>query len=382
MNRSRGGQGAFRETKSGTVQYTVPYYDEHDVRRTKSFNGKTKEECMQRATKFMRELDKRRIGITENSTLIDILESKNEMEYSKNYIGETGYARNQEYLKTLRKYPIGSMHITVIGTEDIEMFLASVTRYSNRMLRIFYKMLWAAFELAYDKRVIEINPMKADSIRCPVSAKEDRRVVAMTEEDQKAYVKALLEHKVPYGRNNYKLQLLIALYTGLRMGEINALKPEHVHLDEGFIHVERTVARGINDRYYISTTKTENSVRDVPISNTVRPYIEKALAEAQRNPEGLIFYDYIKDGIISSCQVNSFQRRICKKAGIRHYCQHALRHTFATRCIEAGIEALVLKEWLGHSNIHITLDIYADVFDRLTSTSMKRLDKMMDSVMT
>lgn len=381
MNKSRGGQGTFRETKTGSVQYTVPYYDEHDVRRTKSFNGKTREDCMQRAAGFMYELDKRRIGVNEKSTLIEVLENKTEMEYSKNYIGETGYARKQEYLKTLRKYPISSMQITVIGTEDIDVFLESVTGYSNKMIRVFYKMLWAAFELAYDKRVIAINPMKADSIRCPISDKEDRKVVAMTEEDQKSYVKALMEHKVPYGRNNYKLQLLIALYTGLRMGEINALRPDHIHLDEGFIHVERTVARGINDRCYISTTKTENSVRDVPISNTVRPYIEQALAEVQKNPEGLIFYDYIKDGVISSSQVNSFQRRICSKAGIQHYCQHALRHTFATRCIEAGIEPLVLKEWLGHSNIHITLDIYADVFDRLHGRSVKKLDRMLDAAM-
>ena len=59
---------------------------------------------------------------------------------------------------------------------------------------------------------------------------------------------------------------------------------------------------------------------------------------------------------------------------------HALRHTFATRCIEAGIPAVVLKKWLGHTNIHVTLDTYADVFSRMNFDSMVKFDTLMDEV--
>lgn len=54
--------------------------------------------------------------------------------------------------------------------------------------------------------------------------------------------------------------------------------------------------------------------------------------------------------------------------------QHALRHIFATRCIEAGVPAVVLKTWMGHTNIHITLDTYADVFSRMNNDSMKKFE--------
>lgn len=65
---------------------------------------------------------------------------------------------------------------------------------------------------------------------------------------------------------------------------------------------------------------------------------------------------------------------------IEHTGQHMLRHTFATRCIEAGVSPLVLKNWLGHTNIHITLDTYSDVFARMNAGSIALLDRYMESI--
>ena len=64
-----------------------------------------------------------------------------------------------------------------------------------------------------------------------------------------------------------------------------------------------------------------------------------------------------------------------------YYGQHVLRHTFATRCIEAGVAALVLKNWLGHTDIHITLDTYSDVFDRMNLGAISKLEDLMKDVM-
>ena len=169
---------------------------------------------------------------------------------------------------------------------------------------------------------------------------------------------------------------MIALYSGMRMGEINALKSKDIDFQNGFIHVRGTVSRGINYRPYIRQgTKTEAGVRDVPISGLLEPVLRRALSQRKKNPEGLIFYDYNKGGIIETSQVNSFFKRICDKAGIEHTGQHQLRHTFATRCIEAGVSPLVLKNWLGHTNIHITLDTYADVFARMNAGTMDLLER-------
>ena len=84
--------------------------------------------------------------------------------------------------------------------------------------------------------------------------------------------------------------------------------------------------------------------------------------------------------LITTNQVNSFFNRICKKAGLDITGQHALRHIFATRCIEAGVEAIVLKKWMGHTDIHVTLDQYADVFDSMHNNSINKLEAHMITI--
>lgn len=84
--------------------------------------------------------------------------------------------------------------------------------------------------------------------------------------------------------------------------------------------------------------------------------------------------------MISTIQVNSYYQRICHKIGIPADGQHALRHTFATRCIESGIPAVVLKTWLGHRDIHTTLDTYTDVFNSLNHSAVDNFDKYIDAM--
>ena len=180
---------------------------------------------------------------------------------------------------------------------------------------------------------------------------------------------------MPRGRNNYKNQILIELYSGLRMGEINALTPECIDFNNNVINVRSTISHGIENRAYVKDgAKTYEGSRDVPISRKLKPVLEQALEQMSDNQLGFIFYDCNKDDVISTKQVNSFFRRVIDKAGIPARGQHALRHTFATRCIEAGVSAEVLRKWLGHKNIHMTLDTYADVFSSLHNKSIERFE--------
>lgn len=121
-------------------------------------------------------------------------------------------------------------------------------------------------------------------------------------------------------------------------------------------------------------------MRDVPMSEIVKPIFEEALAEMKENKEGTIFYDYNMDRVVSTTQVCIFFRRICLKHNIPYYGQHALRHTFATRCIESGIQPNVLKTWLGHTNIHVTLDTYADVFNSMNNDAINMFERYMRNI--
>ena len=82
----------------------------------------------------------------------------------------------------------------------------------------------------------------------------------------------------------------------------------------------------------------------------------------------MIFSKRFGDPIIRTGDVSGFYKRCCENIGIEYIeynGQHSLRHTFATRCIEAGVPPIVLKTWMGHKNIHVTLDTYADVVERM-----------------
>lgn len=374
--------GSFRTTQAGKIEYRVPYYDEFGKRRVKSFTAETEEDCLERADDFWFRLEQKLVGIDISATIPDILKNKAEQDFRMNYTGEQGYDRRLKTIAIIEKSMIGNMPIAELQEYHLEAFMQSITRYSNTVISKIFSMLRSAFKIAHAKNIVTKNLMDLREFRCPRSNKPDKKIKALTENEQKKFIETLEEYKGEYGTNTYKNQLLIELYSGLRMGEINALKPEDINLKKGFIHVAATVSRGLNSRNFIKIgAKTKTGVRDVPISKQLRPIIERALDERKENPEGVVFYDYYKNDVIATYQVNSFYMRICKKAGIESNGQHSLRHTFATRCIEAGIPPVVLKKWLGHTNIHITLDTYADVFDRMNFGAIAKFESFIDDVM-
>ena len=379
--RGKKGLGTIRMTKAGTIEYRIGYYDEYGMRRVKSFTCPTLDECLERAERFKIAQIKMTNGIAHNATVAEIIKKKLDSDYQKNLCGEQGYSRNLDTLRIIENGNIGNMRIIDVKPHHINRFLTDITVYSNNMIRKVYAMLRSAFKAAYDARIIPSNYMDMAETRCPKSKKKDKKVRGFTEEEQARFLEALENHRVPHGRNSYKLQLLIELYGGLRMGEINALKPEDIDFEEGVIHVSSTVSTGLNKRVFIKdSAKTEAGSRDVPINEKLENVLREAIDKCKSNPEGLLFYDYNRGGIITTSQVNSLFKRVCEKADVEFFGQHALRHTFATRCIEAGIAPVVLKKWMGHTNIHITLDTYADVFDRMHTDSVEKFDTLMEQL--
>lgn len=373
------GNGHIRQLDSGRLELQIRYRDADGVVRRKSFCGDTQLELYDKAQAFA----SKETGslATDNSTIPQILKCRFRRDKELNYVKEQTFQRKMETIKIIENHPIGAMSIRVISKHQMELFLASLTGYSNSTIGKVFHHLSTAYKIAVEEGIVEKNLMAAYDMKKPKSSKKNKKVRGMTEEEHKLFVQYLNRFKVPYGRNDYKLQLFIELYSGMRMGEINALTPDDIDLVGGVIHVSKTVARGKEFGTFISdSTKTGAGRRDVPISNTLRPYIEEALKKQKKNKHNLIFYDYNMNQIISTANVNSFFRRICISCGIEYNGQHALRHTFATRCIESGVPPVVLKTWLGHTNIHITLDTYADVFNRMNFAATEKLDSYLQDM--
>ncbi len=381
MQRKANGEGSLRLRSNGTYEYRLTYYDVYGKRKAKSFYGQSDVVCYEKAEKFIDALEKEKLGIDVTATIPDIVKNKCKQDFDMNYVGEQGYSRNLHTISIIEKSSIGQIPITEVSAPLIDMFLITLTDYSNSIISKVYRHLRLAFREAYNKGIIEKNIFEMANIRCPKSCKKTKKVTGLTKDEQKRFVDYLEQYEAPHGRNEYKAQLLISLYSGMRMGEVNALRSENIDFKHGVIHVSSTISRGLDYRAFIKDgTKTNAGIRDIPIMDNLKPILEKAIEDAPENEYGLLFYDDEHDKLITTCQVNEFFKRTCIKCGIPLRGQHSLRHTFATRCIEANIPAVVLKNWLGHTDIHVTLDTYADVFSNMHNESIAKLDNYINAI--
>ena len=158
---------------------------------------------------------------------------------------------------------------------------------------------------------------------------------------------------------------MLGLYAGLRLGEVRALKWEDIDLEEGVIHINKTVQRLENINRQLTKTqvmifkpKTQFSYRDVMMPDFLTEYIKKyfALVLLNHNSENY----FILSNKTTPSEPRTIQRsfeRVCKKSGIMTNF-HTLRHTHATNCIKLGIDVKTVSEMLGHSNISTTLNRY------------------------
>ena len=160
--------------------------------------------------------------------------------------------------------------------------------------------------------------------------------------------------------NETKVCILLSLYAGLRIGEVCALEWEDLDLENRLIHVRKTVSRvsgtvenPIGSTLIITQPKTIASFRDIPICSWLIPVI-KQLYDTRRSS----FVASSHAEFVSPRTFDYRYHKLLKTAGIPTINYHALRHTFATRCIEAGIDVKTLSELLGHTDASITLNTY------------------------
>jgi len=170
----------------------------------------------------------------------------------------------------------------------------------------------------------------------------------------------------------FKLGVLVALYTGLRIGELCALRWEDI--DNSCIRVKGTVQRlkkpgGVGTELVIGSPKTESSKRIVPMPVYLCEMIEQFRPQSN---EG--YFLSSKNGdIVEPRQMQYKFQMYVKMAGIAPANFHALRHTFATRCVECGFEIKSLSEILGHTNVQTTLNKYVHSSFDLKRENMAKL---------
>lgn len=179
--------------------------------------------------------------------------------------------------------------------------------------------------------------------------------------------------------NIRKVVLLLCMYTGIRIGEASGLKWKDIDTNKKTLKINRTVQRIKNQEkksqsktiLITGTPKSECSMRTIPIPNFLIPILKKYKTEED-------VYILSNSQKIYDCRLlESFYKRTLKKCKIDYLKFHTLRHTFATRSIEAGIDPKTLSEILGHSSVDITLKLYVHPTYTMKKKSIEKTARFM-----
>lgn len=328
------------------------------------------------------------------TSLYNILKDYIDNKYNIGIIGDRSYTRNMETLKLLKKCCSNFIDKPVqkVIVSDIKKSLPNfielkyinpktkenvIKVYSQNIIDKLYTLLNKGFKIAFSERIIVFNPMENESIKKPKAKKETPKVEALTIDEQRKLIDILKQSS-----HKYKNIILLALYTGMRIGEVLAITRDNINLKENTLTVEKTLTRDKNDKVVLGkTTKTQTGKRTIFLNNNAIPILKEIFQNNLFNTYNLIFYDYEKNTFITPNEINNYLQRLNEKYKIcSHIHTHMLRHTFATRCIESGMQAKVLQQILGHKKISTTLDTYTSVFDKFNKDENEKYNNYMKEI--
>lgn len=280
---------------------------------------------------------------------------------------------------------IGSMLLRDVKQIDCQRILnAMESDYAGSTIRQTYMTMGTFFKSAKDNGFIDRHPMDGVRYTKPVRAVDD--IHFLTVDEQKRFLEAAK------GSHNYAQYALI-LETGLRTGEMIGLTWDAIDWEKRTLTVNKTLEfRYKQDEWRAGPPKTESSYRTIPLTDTAYGILREIYDTREYRNESnglstvltfmdrktgqkrklvmrdLVFINWRTGMPAKNSSYDTHLYKLCDDAGIKRFCMHALRHTYATRAIESGMQPKVLQKLLGHASITTTMNRYVHV----TDDSMKK----------
>ena len=319
-------------------------------------------------------------------------------EYQSNTIRETTEVLYRSMYKHHIKDSIGHMKLQTVRPEHIQTLFNQMKNegYAPSFIKRFRNVLNRMFKLAYQNDLIMRNPVEKTTTPKEEGKRERENHRALTESEQRKFMQYADELEPQYADLFY-----FGFSTGMRIGELFALEWDEVDLIEQEVHVTGTMIKIDGKEYKKGSTKTDKSKRIIPLLPEIVRRMRKhklrqaeyklMLGEEWKPVEGLehlVFTTPVGRPLSRGVVYNAIDRIIevinhderveaekerRKPLVFEHFSSHCMRHTFATRTLERGVPPKVVQEYLGHTNVKTTLEIYAHVLPEIKKEEIKKI---------
>ena len=334
--------------------------------------------------------NEKKLSIKENITLDEWFMRWMEIYKEKSIRPNTKREYTHVYNKNISPY-LGCRAINSLVKSDIQWLVDSThdSGYKYERQNKIKAILRDMLQRAVEDNLIVNNPVSGIKLR----ADKQMNAKALTVEEQEIFFE--------YCRNTfYDNMFNVAVNTGLRPGELFALHLSDIDLENGYIDVNKTLVyqKYLDDTcktFHVEPPKTKQSYRKVPINSVCKEYLKRQLelkkVVSQKRPKQQNDYLFVTkfntpiNSVIYSDAIKAVIRQINLMRPLDNqfaeFSGHTLRHTFATRCFENGVDAKVVQSYLGHASLKMTMDLYTHVTEVKSAEDIEKIvPKVMNNV--